>query len=292
MRHALACPECGVWPLASSRDESCRFTHMRESPQALKDLRKQWEKRAETRGEALSGVLFQSLPIEVNRAIHAWHANIVCEQLLPLIATDGRLLDLGCGYGRLSREILLHRPDISITGVDLSLGYCQMCRSRIASPTVCAAAECLPFRPGSFDALLGVTTLMYVPPSQQLSTMAALVKLLHPGGHAMFIDPGSMFLSLTGMLFPGNRKKGSGGMGVTKKQYRAMGREAGCRVLKCSGASSLTLALPWVMMSRALPGLQEAMLRRAVNLDSTNQTGACWDFHRWILLEKEDAVVS
>jgi len=259
---------------------------MQENGPGLGNLRKQWEKRAAYRKNALSGVLFQGLPEEINRAIHQWHRNILRDKLLTLIPANGRLLDLGCGYGRLSREIIRHRADISVTGADISLNYCRLFKRNINAPAVCAPIEHLPFKPGSFDALLVVTTLMYISSEHQAKVMAGALKLLRPGGHALFFDPGSLFCSLSGKLFPDVRKWSSGGSGITKRKYRQMSCQTGCRIRQCAGGSWLTLALPFAMLLRPCHRLQKAILEGAVSLDTDNARGAPWDVHRWVLIEK------
>jgi len=265
---------------------------MSEDQSGLSNLRRQWEKRAASQQADLSGVLFQGLPKEINLAIHKWHRNILRDKLLELIPANGRLLDLGCGYGRLSGEIARYRPDVHSIGVDVSFNYCQLFHRNMDAAVVCAPIQCLPFKPESFDALLGVTTLMYVSPEYHEEVITEAIGLLRPGGHALFFDPGTLFLSFSGKLFPGKRKQGSGGVGVTKRHYKTLGKGAGCRVLECSGGSFLTLAFPLAIFSRPLPRLQNAMLRYAVALDSANTVGACWDFHHWILLEKTGQAAS
>jgi len=36
------------------------------------------------------------------------------------------VLDLGCGYGRLSKTIRERRPDIDVVGQDVSISYCKL----------------------------------------------------------------------------------------------------------------------------------------------------------------------
>lgn len=263
-----------------------RVQRVRENQSDQKNLRQQWEKRAASQQGALSGVLFQGLPEKVNQAIHEWHRNILCDKLLDLVPSNGRLLDLGCGYGRLSGEITRHRTDISITGADISLNYCQLFKRNINAPAVCASIERLPFIQESFDALLGVTTLMYVPSEHQAEVMAGALKLLRPGGHALFLDPGRLFLTMSSKFLPGVRKRSSGGFGITKRQYRQIALQANCRIVQCAGGSWLTLALPFAMLLQPYHRMQEAILEGAISLDSHSTRGAPWDIHHWILIEK------
>jgi SAM-dependent methyltransferase len=128
----------------------------------LDRVRASWEQRAVESGASLSGVLLRNLSENANRTLDEWHATILRDALLPEVRTGARVLDLGCGYGRLSRVIASARPDIDVVGQDLSLTYCRRYLSS-AGPCVVADVALSPFTGASFDALLSVTCLMYVP---------------------------------------------------------------------------------------------------------------------------------
>lgn len=81
------------------------------------DLRARWENRAAEYQDAPVGVLFRGLAPALNRYLHRFHARVVCGQLLPLLPQGARVLDLGCGYGRIGQEMLGHRTDRDVPKV-------------------------------------------------------------------------------------------------------------------------------------------------------------------------------
>jgi len=109
--------------------------------------------------------------------------------LQKYIARDARVLDYGCGYGRLCGE--LHRAGFNnLMGVDFS--DAMIARAREALPhlsfdVVTDAGLALPDR--SFDAVLLLAVLTCVPDSAgQLAIVADLHRVLKPGGIVYLSD--------------------------------------------------------------------------------------------------------
>jgi SAM-dependent methyltransferase len=100
-----------------------------------------------------------------------------------------RLLDYGCGHGMAS--VVLARRGAEVTGIDLSAGYIEEARRRVAANEVMAEfrqadAEQLPFPDGSFDAVWGCAILHHLNLRQ---AGAELHRVLRPGGVAVFCEP-------------------------------------------------------------------------------------------------------
>jgi ubiquinone/menaquinone biosynthesis C-methylase UbiE len=73
----------------------------------------------------------------------------------------GRVLEVGCGTGR---NLPRYPPAARVTGIDPSLDSLRRARRRAPDvPLVCATAEALPFRPGSFDTVAISLVLCSVP---------------------------------------------------------------------------------------------------------------------------------
>src|SRR6185437_2568770 len=156
---------------------------------ALASTRNQWEQRAAQSGSQLSGVLFRGFSAKANAAMHHWHEWVVSESFLPRLTNDARVLDLGCGYGRLSKTIRERRADISVVGQDVSFSYCKLFHSGVGD-CVQADGHRLPFATGVFDAVMAVTCLMYGERASVPRQIEDIRRVLRPHGTLLLLDPG------------------------------------------------------------------------------------------------------
>ena len=117
-------------------------------------------------------------------------------QLLRL--EDGhRVLEAGCGYGRLSRTLLAHRR-IRWTGVELSLAMARHCREHLPGhpPVIGADISDLPFASATFDRVLCSGVLMHL--EDENKALAELVRVTRPGG--LLVVSGNNVFHLLGPL--------------------------------------------------------------------------------------------
>lgn len=98
---------------------------------------------------------------------------------LPL---HGRILDFGCGYGRVCQE-LVQAGYRDVVGVDSSAEMIRRGRDRYPELTLEALGPSgLSYPPNSFDAVLLIAVLTCIPEDRgQEAVMAALKELLRPG---------------------------------------------------------------------------------------------------------------
>jgi malonyl-CoA O-methyltransferase len=101
-----------------------------------------------------------------------------------------RVLDVGCGTGRLLRAAMTLFPDSVLVGVDVSSRMLAVAGS-VVSPTrrlghVQAAAERLPFTDATFD--LVVSTASFRHWADQDAAMREIGRVLAPGGVLAFAD--------------------------------------------------------------------------------------------------------
>jgi len=96
-----------------------------------------------------------------------------------------RALDLGCGDGRLTREL----QAADVTAVDVSLVALKRARSRIPDATLLLVTpgQPLPFADSSFELVLCAETLEHVQDVQRL--LSELRRVLVPGGTLAISTP-------------------------------------------------------------------------------------------------------
>jgi len=87
------------------------------------------------------------------------------------VATDDRLLDVGCGIGSLEARFPAHE----IVGVDRSAAMVRAARDRVSTPVVRGDATALPVATGSVDAVVFVSTLEFIPDVDAVLTEATRV---------------------------------------------------------------------------------------------------------------------
>lgn len=104
----------------------------------------------------------------------------VLERSVRLVPGPGRMLDLGCGTGRLLCAAADRFPDTVLVGVDASAGMLTVAAGSDRLLLVRAVAEALPFASGSFD--LVTATLTYRHWVDQVVGLAEVCRVLAPKG--------------------------------------------------------------------------------------------------------------
>ncbi len=113
-------------------------------------------------------------------AVHA----VVLDRCAQARPSPRRLLDIGCGTGRLLRSAAARFPGTELVGVDVSGGMLAVAAASWPPgrpiPLVRAAAERLPFADAVFD--LATATLTYRHWVDQVAGVAETGRVLAPGG--------------------------------------------------------------------------------------------------------------
>jgi SAM-dependent methyltransferase/uncharacterized protein YbaR (Trm112 family) len=110
---------------------------------------------------------------------------------VPLLraATNGLVLDLGCGYAWTTEWLV--RLGFRAVGLDLSRDYILAGRPRMgenAPHLVVGDAENIPLRPGCADAVLAFDAFHHLPGRRR--ALSELGRVLKPGGRVAMVEPG------------------------------------------------------------------------------------------------------
>ncbi len=97
-----------------------------------------------------------------------------------------RVLDLGCGTGELALALQRRRPDLDITGIDISSHNVALARARVEASTgpsqpAFVHADYLAFAGAGFDAILADSVLHLIPIANDV-LVGKLSRDLTPGG--------------------------------------------------------------------------------------------------------------
>src|SRR5450759_1266530 len=107
--------------------------------------------------------------------------------LAPLLASfaevtvNQRILDVGCGPGALTTELVRRLGSAAVTAVDPSEQFVRAARERLPGVNVVrASAEHLPFPEGSFDAVLAQLVVHFM--ADAVSGLTELARLTRSRG--------------------------------------------------------------------------------------------------------------
>jgi len=100
---------------------------------------------------------------------------------LAQVRTGQRVLDVGCGPGALTAELVARLGPVSVTAVDPSPPFVEAARTRNPGARVEeASAEQLPFADGEFDAALAQLVVHFM--ADPVAGLAEMARVTRPGG--------------------------------------------------------------------------------------------------------------
>ena len=108
------------------------------------------------------------------------------------LAQGDRVLDVGCGPGRLTRVVAERvRPNGSVVGIDASEEMIRRARSRRGGDGIqfqVARAQDLPFGDAEFDALACTLVLHHVAGADRAEAVREMYRVLKPGGRLVIAE--------------------------------------------------------------------------------------------------------
>lgn len=213
-----------------------------------------WNKRSKNYGDQIEGVLFKSFPKSLNNYLDKWMFNQV--KNLVNTRTKIKILDLGCGYGRLSQPILKLRSNISTVGVDIASEYVNLYNKNLKPRGKAYQSDIskLPFKDASFDRVFMVTTLMYKTNlSDQSQSIRELFRILKHSGQFVIIERnpiGHNWITLKGLadILKKTSPKDIESVGFTKSEMENLVLSWGGKINKVEGMALFTLLLPGLLI--------------------------------------------
>ncbi|MFI2203262.1 class I SAM-dependent methyltransferase [Streptomyces sp. NPDC020192] len=111
-------------------------------------------------------------------------AQAAAQAVLDLIPEGpGRLLDVACGTGIVTRRLAADRPELRVTGADLTSAMVRRAGARLPGAVVRADSRRLPFGTGTFDAVTSIWLLHLLDrPEDVRAIVAECARVLRPGG--------------------------------------------------------------------------------------------------------------
>lgn len=216
-----------------------------------------WEERSRVYNDRIEGVLIKSFPKAVNNYLHRW----MLDQIKKLIPdTEVKILDLGCGYGRLSEPILKEFPKTKIYGLDISSRYVQLYNRKLAprGKAIRGDLRALPFKDNSFDLVIVAVSLMYLTKkSDQEKAIREILRVLKKKGKFILIERNSLAFSLISLggvvtLLRGSREITS--VSFSKQYLSNLVKENGGTVTNYRGLPIWSLTLPLSLLLGKLNG--------------------------------------
>ncbi len=159
-----------------------------------------WENRSKLLGDHINSVLCINMPKILNEHFHNWQINII---LSNISSNDKNILDMGCGYGRLSMPIIENYPLVRIKGVDISENYIRLFKENTKQDALQCEIEQYPFEKNHFDCILCSTVLMYVKKQNHSFVLQQLINSLNDTGKLILIEnyySGKYFMNGFGII--------------------------------------------------------------------------------------------
>lgn len=226
----------------------------------MNDIKRLWEERSKKYGRDFRGVLPKSFPSWLNMILHKWMYSQIRYKILNTNGEDGysyQILDLGCGYGRIAKEVLNDFPKDRVYGVDISKNYVDIFNKDLTPRAHGKVADIkkLPFGSNYFDMVYMITTLMYITNNKEQETaMKEIFRVLKSKGQFVFIErnPIGHFLFTFGGIITklrGKKHKEIDSVSFKEDQIGRLVHLAGGRVQQKSGFPFGSLLTPSLYIS-------------------------------------------
>lgn len=110
------------------------------------------------------------------------------EHLASCLPEQGTLLDVGCGVGMVDYKLALSRPDLNVTGIDITQASIDLAQTYHALPNTEFMCRTLQSVEGQFDCIFFTDVFHHVPPQEYEGLLEAARRLLAPNGYILIKD--------------------------------------------------------------------------------------------------------
>lgn len=126
-------------------------------------IKRGWKERSRYFKDTLKGVMLASFPDFVNKFFHEWELEII-KEFFPKNKKNINVLDIGCGYGRLSFALSKEFKNAKYYGIDISEEFVKLFNKKLKGKgkAVLGSANNLPFTKKIFDFYIIVTSIIYM----------------------------------------------------------------------------------------------------------------------------------
>ena len=96
------------------------------------------------------------------RLVYGRRVEVLASHISELLPPDASVLDVGCGDGKIDSLVMLKRPDVSISGIDV------LVRDQTYIPVSRFDGKSIPYDAGSFDAVVLIDVLHHADSPEKL----------------------------------------------------------------------------------------------------------------------------
>lgn len=236
-----------------------------------------WSKRSELLKDQERSVMDQSFPKVVNDYIGRIHLR---EVLAEVNTSTSKILDIGCGYGRVAQDLIKLHPHVFIYGIDIAPAFVSLFNQRLKKHGKAWVSDMkkLPFKDNYFDYVFVVASFMYLEKEKdQEKGMKEIFRVLKHGGKVLLIEPnrlGVEVVRLFGLIpflyrsFLRKQKVETYGIAFSWERIDRLIEKAGGDLLYQKGYPVFSFSLlPMIVLAKIVPHIAQKTLAVFDTLD-------------------------